>query len=234
MPGVLLLLKLLPKAYRTKEFSNHRFVEKGRDGQNLSGINLYSIFSDYKDIFKKLKKTSQRISVTTEKVKEARAIVDEQVNNVYAKYFEIITNLLNELFKNQSEIFKKEVINSTNHNISGVFDSLPGFISVVTPTAYQSTVYGKIDQTKYVLIIRNFENQEHIQNALSILKGRKDILIVNLVHSDKYRVTSPKVYKDTIGRKRKRGMEVKNFVNFEFNDFRQLTNILALIEKYIT
>lgn len=223
----------LPEAYKTKEFSDHESVEENRDGQDLSGINLHSIFSDYEDTFEKLKEPSQRISVTAEKIKEARAIIDEQISNVYAKYFEIITNLLNGIFKNQSEIFKKEAINSANYNINKIFDSLPNFISVVTPAAYQSAVYGKTDQTKYVLTIRNFEDQERIRGASSVLKGRKDVLIINLVHSDKYQVTSPKVYVDTLGRKRKRGMEIKNFINFEFNDFRQFADILTRIEQYL-
>jgi len=224
----------LPDNYSTGEFSDFGVIKKGRDGQDLSGIDLYSSFSDYQDIFKKLEKSSQRITVTIEKIQEATKIINEQVDNVYNKYFDIVTNLLNGIFEEQSEIFRNENITSGNYDINNVFSSLPDFVSVITPDVYQSIVCGKTDQTKYVLLIRNFEDQEHIHNALSVLKGKKDILIINLVHSNKHQISSPKIYIDKLGRKRKKAMEVKNFVNFEFNNFRQLSEILTQIEKYLS
>lgn len=223
----------LPDNYRAGKFEDCDSVLENKDGQNLSGINLYSFFSDYKDIFEKLQKDSQRISVTVEKINEATKIIDEQINNVSEKYFDISINLLNELFKDKPNFFINENIDSVNHNINGIFGSLPDFLSIAIPQTYQSRVYGRTDQTKYVLIIRYFEDEDRIGNALEVLKNNTNILVINLMYEDVHQVSYSKVYTDKLGRKRKKAMEVKNFINFRFNDFRQLSEILIKIEKHL-
>lgn len=223
----------LPESYKTGKFDDYETVSENRDGQGLSGVNLFSIFSDYEGIYKKLKEPSQRISVTAEKTKEAREIIDEQIKNIFDKYFDISVNLLNKLFKSNTEVFKNENIDSASYNIKATFDALPEFLSVATPSAYDMKVYGRIDQTRYVLIIREFEDEESITKALSALKSRQDILIVNIVHGDNYRISHPKVFVDKLGRKRKNGAEVKNFVNVEFSDFRQLSSVFNKIEAHL-
>lgn len=223
----------LPESYKTEKFDEYDSVTEGRNGENLSGVNLYSFFSNYHDIYNKLQKDSQRISVTAEKIKEATKIIDEQISNVSEKYFDILINILNKLFQDRPEFFINENINSQNHNINGIFSSLPDFLSVVTPEAYQSRVYGRTDQTKYVLIIRYFEDEDHITNALEVLRNNTNILVINLIHGDVHRVSYPKVYTDKIGRKRKQAIEVKNFINFKFNDFRQLSKILKKIDEHL-
>lgn len=220
-------------SYKTGQFTDYESVSEDQDGSELSGINLYSVFSDYKDIFKKLKEPFQRISVTVEKTKEAREIIDEQTSNVYEKYFEITINFLNKIFKGNPDIFKNESIDSANHNIKPTLDSLPEFLSVVTPSAYTLSVFGRTDQTKYVLLIRHFEDEESIAKALSALKSRPDILVFNLMHGERHQVTHPKTFIDRLGRKRKKGVEVKNFIDFEFNDFRQLSKVFNHIEKHL-
>jgi len=222
----------LPDNYKTNKFENYETVVEERDGQNLSGINLYSTYSDYKGLFKALKYKATRITVTHDKVKEATKIIDEQIKNVFQKYYTICVNLLNQIFEKNDDIFSNEPISSTNFNINGVFNTLPDLIS--TLSAYENTVLGRTDQTKYVLIIRYFEDLGHVENSLAILRNNKNILIVNLLNSDKHKISNPKIYKDTAGRKRKQPMQVDNFVNFEFNDFRQLSEILVRIEKHLT
>lgn len=223
----------LPEQYKENQFTNHNSILEGQDGQGISGINLYSIFSDYEDIFEKLKDPSLRISVTKEKVVEGMKIVGEQVKNIYQKYFAITINTLNKILKNNGEIFKNERIDSSNYNINGVFNSLPEFLSIVDPAVYEMAVYGKIDQTRYVLIIRNFEDQEHITNALGALKFRSDILVINLIHGEKLAITYPRIFIDKIGRKKKDGTLVQNFVNFEFKYFQELGGVLVMIEEFL-
>lgn len=222
----------LPKSYKTGKFDEYDSITEGQNGENLSGINLYSFFSDYDSIYNKLQKDSQRISVTTEKIKEATRIINEQISNLSEKYFDIFINILNELFQNKADLFINENISSQNHNINGILNSLPNFLSVATPEAYQARVYGKTDQTKYVLIIRNFEDEAHIADALNILRNNTNLLIVNLIYGDSYQVSYPKVYTDKIGKKRKKAIEVKNFINFKFNDFRQFSKILKKIDEH--
>jgi len=223
----------LTEKYKTGGFQSYDSVTKGRDGQDISGINLYSTFSDYKDIFEKLKEPSQRISVTAEKAKEAREVVDEQINNAYKKYFDITIGFLNKIFKGKSNIFINENIDSVNNNIKAVFDSLPEFLSTVAPATYGPKVFGRTDQTRYVLMIGNFEDAGHIAQALSVLKARQDILIFNLIHGKTHQVSHPKIFIDKLGRKRKKGAEVKNFINVEFSDFRQLADVFKRIEAFL-
>lgn len=223
----------LPENYKDGKFTDYDLVTKDGDGGTLSGVNLYSFFSDYHDIYNRLQKDSLRISVITEKIKEATKIIDEQINNVSKKYFDIVINILNQLFKDKPDFFINEGINSVNHNINGIFNSFPNFISIVTPEAYQAKAYGKTDQTKYVLIIRNFEDEDHIGDALKVLRNNVNVLIVNIFNGNNFQVSSPKIYTDKIGRKRKNAIFVKNFINFQFSDFRQLSKLLKKIEEHL-
>ena len=223
----------LPTSYQTDIFEEYDRVIKGRDGEKLSGVNLYSFYSDYHEIFEKLQEGSQRISVATEVIKDATKVIDEQIKNVSEKYFDILINILNESLLDKPDFFINENINSTNHNINGVFNALPNFLSVATPEAYQSRVYGKTDQTKYALIIKNFEDEDHIGNALEILRNNTNLIVVNLVRDDRHAISYPKVFRDKIGRNRKKPIEVKNFINFKFNDFRQLAKILRETREHL-
>lgn len=226
-------LNNLPKSYKTGKFEDRDLILEKEDGQNLTGVNLYSFFSEYKEIFNKLQNSSQRISVTVEKINESLKILDEQIDNVFRQYFNILVNTLNQILQNIPDIFINENINSRNYNINGIFGSLHNFLSVVTPEAYQSRIYGRTDLTKYVLIIRNFKDEDQIKNTLENLRNNTNILIVNLMFEDNYEISHPKVYKDKIGRNRLTGVEIKNFINFKFNDFRQLSKLLIKIEEHL-
>ena len=222
----------LPENYKTNKFDKQDKVFKDRDGQDLSGISLYSTYTDYKGLFKALKYSASRITITHEKVKEAKKTIDEQIKNVFEKYYLIFINLLTKIFEDNNDIFKNEPINSANYNINSVFSTLPEILSTIT--AYENTVFGRIDQSKYVLLIRHFEDEDSVQNSLAVLRNNKNILVVNLIESDKYEISNPKISQDTAGRKRKKAMVVDNFINFKFNDFRQFPKILTKIEDYLT
>lgn len=222
----------LPESYKTNEFEKQDEVFEDRDGQNLSGINLFSTFSDYKGLFKALKYSASRITITHEKVKEAKKTVDEQIKNIFEKYYSIFINLLAKIFEDNNDIFKNEPINSANYNINSVFSTLPEILSTIT--AYENTVFGRTDQSKHVLLIKYFEDEDNIQNSLAVLRNNKNILVINLMKGDKYEISNPKISQDIAGRKRKKAVAVDNFINFKFNDFRQFSEILTKIEDYLT
>ncbi|MCK5211122.1 hypothetical protein KAJ89_00310 [Candidatus Parcubacteria bacterium] len=222
----------LPDNYKTNKFEKQDAVFEDLDGQDLSDISLYSTFNDYKGLFKALKYSANRITITHEKVKEAKKTVDEQIKNVSQKYYSIFINILTKIFEDNNEIFKNEPIDSANHNINGVFSTLPEILSTIT--AYKSAVFGKTDQSKYVLIVKYFEDEENIQNSLAVLRNNKNILVINLLDSDKHEISTPKIFQDAAGRKRKKAMVVDNFINFKFNDFRQFVKILTKIEDHLT
>jgi len=224
----------LPLCYKDGKFGDPDLIEEDLDGQYLSGISLYSTYIDYIDIFEDLKEPFERLKIPKEKAIDARKIIDEQVENIYKNYFDIATGALNQIFEDNTDIFKKEKIDSLAHNINGTFASLPDFLSLFGPGVYETAVYGKTDQSKYALLIRNFEDEESIQKALSELNNNKKILIVNLINGESNELTHPLILKNRAGRRRPKPKEVNNFINFEFNNFRQLPEILKKIEKHLS
>jgi len=222
----------LPEAYETNKFQNYTSVSEEKDGQSVSGINLYSIYGDYKDIFNKLKKTTQRISITTEKINEAKKIIDEQINNIFIKYFEIFTNLLDKfILEEVPDLFSEKEINQRPQ----IFTSCPDFQQIFASTTHR--IYGKTDNTRSVMVVKDFSGFDSIREGLKGLIEQKNILVINLKKSEKSKKESMEIevdYRDKIGRNKKKKVKVENFINFSFNDFRQFSNTLLMIKNHLS
>ncbi len=222
----------LPKYYQTGKFKKYSTVSEGNDGSDVSGINLYSTYSDYENIYEKLKSASKRVTVTTNKVKEAVSILDEQVENVLSKYFEILINLLNNhILKSKQNLF----INQQLSQRPQIFSSCPNLQVVFTPIEHR--IYGKEDNTRSVVIVKDFTDFTSIHDGLKSLIDQKNILIVNIKKDEEYKKELVEIkidYQDSIGRNRKKKVKVKNFINYSFNDFRQFSDILLLIENHLS
>lgn len=224
----------IPEVYLGKnEFSDdYENVNDGRDGKNLSGISLFSVYKDFKDIFEKLEDTSARISVKVEKVKSAKKIIDEQIENVNAEYFDILNKLIGATLKDKS-ILGKYPTNSSEANIQGAFSVLPGFLADIPPNVYDASIWCNLEKGRYVLLIRYFEDEKHVTRTLEALRSNKNILVVNVMNAEKFEITKPTVHKDSAGRTRKKGLVVDNYINFNFSDFRQLVDLVSLVEKHL-
>lgn len=204
--------------YEGEAFTNFKKIKKERDGFNYTSINLYETYINYLPIFNKLSNAYTRISITTSKVEEGTKTILEQMNNVRAKYFEIFVSFMNQIIGDEERI-----INAPIANAPELFNACPDFVSQFS-TQTHSTYY-LTDHTKTVLVLKSFNNYESIHKGLVSLIEQKNILIINLLESEKFKNKHPTVqipYKDSLGRNRKKKVKVENFVNYKvstFNDY---------------
>lgn len=221
----------LPKSYKTKEFKKYERVYQDEDGHTLSGINLYETYQDYINIFKKLNDPFQRIAIITDKVKEAKETIHQQIENTYSKYFGVLTNILNKnIFLNRSDLF----INYKIQQVPQIFTACPNFQTVFTPTTH--CIYGKTDNTKSVMIVNDFSNFDSINEGLKNLLNQKNILVFNISRGDDYKKEPTNiefVEPDKIGRKRNKKATVQNFINITFSKYNELSDMLKMIDDHL-
>ena len=221
----------LPRYYKTGKFEKYDYVSEGDDGSGVSGISLNSTYSDYENIHRKLKSASERITITKNKVQEGRKILDEQTENVFSKYFEIFINLLDQhILIEKQNLFVNQQLSQRPQ----IFSSCPNFRTIFAPIIHR--IYGKADDTRSVMIVKDFSDFGSIYDGLKSLIDQKNILIINIKRDEEYKKEPIEIeidYQDTIGRNRKKKAKIKNFINFSFNDFRQFSDILKLIEEHL-
>jgi len=220
----------LTEKYKENKFNNYTDIIENRDGQEFSGINLYSTFEQYIKLFDDINDPLERIAITAEKTKKADKIINEQISNVFSEYFKIFIGLLSEILSYKGSIFKDQQLNE----ISSVFELFPNLYQ--TFENYTHSIYRLEDNTRVVLILKEFADYSIINNELKSLIEQKNILIINLKKDEKYNITPIKVeinYEDKIGRKRKKKIIVDNFIDFKFNDFRQFAILFRKIKKHL-
>ena len=87
------------------------------------------------------------------------------------------------------------------------------------------------------MVVKNFSDFDSIHEGLKSLVDQKNILIINLKKSEENKQKPMEIevdYQDKIGRNRKKREKIENFINFSFNDFRQFSNILLMIENHLS
>ena len=87
------------------------------------------------------------------------------------------------------------------------------------------------------MIVKDFSDFDSIHEGLKSLIEQKNILVVNLKRSTENEQKPIEIevdYQDKIGRNRKKKVKIENFINFSFNDFRQFSNILLMIENHLS
>lgn len=211
---------------KTTEFKNYKKVEEHRDGEDISGINLYSVYSNFKDIYSNLEKTSLRINLTTEKVTSAIKIINEQLINIKSRYFEILNNFI-DIHTDKGVINGKYTILSPDYSIRPTFESLPDFLSAINSPEENSAVWCNSEKGKYVLLIKNFQNESQIKKSLEALNNNRNLLIINLINDKNFKISNPKL------KFKKKNIVVSNFINYKFNDFRYYIDIFNKIEKHL-
>lgn len=221
----------MPQKYKSNDYKNYDYIDKNRDGQDVSGISLYSIYSEYKVIFDKLKTPEQRITVTTEKTEEAIKNINERMENIFKKYYEILVGNINKILTDKTGIF----LNQTLNQRPAILNSCP--IIQQTFRTIIHKVYGKNDNTRAVVIVKEYENIDRIREGLKGLNEQKNILIINVSRGSEYGVNLANYeeeYKDKKGKSKKKKIDVDNYINYTVNDFRQFSEILSKIESHLT
>jgi len=219
----------LPAIYEKGEFDNYKYVAEGRDGSNLSGINLYSIYTQYQDIKSTIDDPDIRIEVKIEDVQEALKNIKQNIENVLKAYFEIFINTITKINTDNPIFFAPEKIDSPENNIPNVFSSLPTFIEKFQK--FENRIIGKNDNTKYAIFVKEFNEFDQITEGLKSLYNQRHLLVLNLAKKDKFQKSSPTI-KITLKNKKRR-VKVKNFINITISDFRDFPRVLKLMINHL-
>ena len=87
------------------------------------------------------------------------------------------------------------------------------------------------------MVVKDFSDFDSIHEGLKSLIEQKNILVINLTKREQNKQEPMEIevdYQDKIGRNRRKKVKVKNFINFSFNNFRQFSNILLMIENHLS
>lgn len=218
----------LPIRYTDKD----KEVVDGKDGNNLSGVNLYSIYSKFEDLYNDVKEPQKRMGVLIEDVNNATEEIEPQVLEVEKRSFQVFINALQNILTKNSDLFAGQNFGQR----PGAFSACPNFNSVFG--RFEHRLYGKNDGSKEVLAVKNFDATGEIHEGLKSLNEQKNLLVVNFVDSNNKSLPKNLTIRieklDKRGRKRTKSITIRNFVNFGFNgDFRNLSDILRQIEKHL-
>lgn len=222
----------LVEHYQDKKFEDYDTISDGHDGSNHSGINLYSIYEEYEVLHDNLEDPEDRLSISRQEVVEAKKTVDEQVSNVMDRYYEVAVSAISEVLKGEEDMFVAEPLDSPRHNINTIYQSFPGLSGVLTPSAYDVKVFGRNDQTKYVFLIRYFEDEGHIHDALKTIEDNKNVLFVSLTNDRESAGVRYFAYEQGSGKKKKK-VKVENFAEYTIKDMRQLSDVITLIKNHL-
>lgn len=222
----------LPAHFGDKKFEDCEEVVEGKDGNNLSGVNLYSIYSKFEDLYNNIKEPQRRMEILIEDVNNATEEIEPQVSEVGKRSFQVFINTLQNILTKNSNLFARQNFGQR----PGAFSACSNFNSVFGRFEHQ--LYGKNDGSKEVLVVKNFDASSEIYEGLNSLNEQKNLLVINFLDNNSgnlpknltIRIEKP----DKRGRKRTKSVTIKNFVNFVFDgNFRNLSDILRQVEKHL-
>jgi len=78
----------------------------------LSGINLYTTYTQYEALYKNVNNEKTRIGLPVEDSENANKNISQQVTNVFNNYFVIFKNALAVILNNNSILFSQSPINT--------------------------------------------------------------------------------------------------------------------------
>ncbi len=222
----------LPAHYSDKNFEDYEEITDGKDGKNLSDVNLHSIYSKFEDLHNDVKEPQKRMEVLIEDVNNAIEEIEPQVLEVEKRSFQVFINALQSILTKNSDLFARQTFGQR----PGAFSACPNFNSVFG--RFEHRLYGKNDGSKEVLVVKNFDAASEIHEGLKSLNEQKNLLVVNFVDSNNGSLPKNLTIRieklDKRGRKRMKSITIRNFVNFGFDgDFRNLSDILRQIEKHL-
>ncbi len=222
----------LPTHYADKNFEDYEEVVEGKDGNNLSGVNSYSIYSKFEDLYNDIKEPQKRMEILIEDVNNAIEEIEPQVSEVEKRSFQVFINTLQNILTKNANLFAGQNFGQR----PAAFNACPNFNSVFG--RFEHRLYGKNDGSKEVLVVKNFDAVSEIHEGLKSLSEQKNLLIINFVDSNNVNLPKNLTIKiekpDKRGRKRTKSITIKNFMNFVFDgNFRNLSDTLRQIEKHL-
>lgn len=213
------------------DFKKYPVIKENRDGSSISWISLYqTVYSKYNDLSQKLTTKKWRKEISIDEVEEANNNIQEQLNNIKSKYFQILVNLLSNHIKS-SNYYKNFVISQAN-----IFHSLPQFNTVFSSIVHK--VFWKNDKTKNVLITQDFLKFEELRTQYENLDNQKNILIINIIAWEKYEKKFEEFEKETSRNEktwkvRTKKMRLTNFITYKISDVRDLKNVIEEINIFL-
>lgn len=217
--------------YIDDQFETHSKIYKGRDGENLSGVSLYSVYSNFVELYNSVNNPKKRMEVLIEDVDKAKEEIQSKIEEVRDHAFQVLTNATQEILSSVNDLF----LGQTFKQKPDSFNACPNFNSVFS--RYSHGLYGKNDGSRELALIKDFEAFDEIQDGLKSLGEQNNLLAINLITNNKNLPRNPLIkvgYKDKIGRNRKKNLKIKNFINFVFTgDFRKLSEMLKMIQEHL-
>ena len=204
---------------------------EGKDGSNISKINLYSTYSGYKELYNQVKDDSQRVMVRREEVIEAAKIINQQIENVFSIYFDIFGNAMDKLL--EKEAIKFDIRGSIqNYPLESHYQDFQTNFSGISHILYRNN-----ESKKTLLIIKEFSNFDSISEGLKTLYKEKDMLIINIKRGEENKRERQKIkteIENLKGKilKRKKAVSVENFYNVSFTEFSYFSRILSIAIPY--
>ena len=222
----------LPTHYSDKKFEDYDKVVEGKDGSNLSGVNLYSIYSKFIDLYNDIKVSQKRMEILIEDVNNAIEEIEPQVTEVGNRSFQVFTNTLQNILTKKDDLFADQNFGQR----PAAFSTCPNFSSVFA--RFDHKIYGKNDGSKEVLVVKNFDAINEIHEGVKSLNDQKNLLVLNFIDNKKEAYPKNPTIKiekpDKLGRKRSKNLTIKNFINFVSDDnFRNLSDPLRQVENHL-
>ena len=222
----------LPAHYSDKKFEDYEEIVEGKDGNNLSSVNLYTIYSKFEDLYNDIKDPQKRMEILIEDVDNATEEIEPQASEVGKRSFQVFINTLQSILTKNSNLFAGQNFGQR----PSAFSACPNFNSVFG--RFEHRLYGKNDGSKEVLIVKNFDASSEIHEGLKSLNEQKNLLVINFIDNNSGNLPKNLTIRiektDKRGRKRTKGITIKNFINFVFDgNFRNLSDILRQVEKHL-
>lgn len=217
--------------YSDGKFKDYEEIFEDNDGKDLSDVNLYSTYSNFIDLYNNIRDPQERMKILIEDTNTAIEGIKTQLDEVKKRSFQIFTNTLQKILSQNTALFAGQNFEQR----PAAFNACPNFNSVFRGVEHR--LYGKNDGSREVLVVRNFNTFDNIQEGLEKLSEQRNLLVVNFIDGNESLSINPTIKlekTDKLGRRRTKKITIKNFINFTFNyNFRNLAKILCHIEKHL-
>ncbi|TAJ12886.1 hypothetical protein EPO56_03615 [Patescibacteria group bacterium] len=197
----------LPTKFEDNSFlDDYEEITSERDGENLSGINLHSVYTKHLELYEYLSKPEERLYATAEQTREAAREIGDIVAKVNLKMFEVFQRAVEVALDEKDISTKKTALDNT---------STSTFVIKSWDTKFANKPNGLLyatGSTKQLLILKDVPLSSISEKELAELKSNPNILVINF-HSNTTAIKrNPVIHINKAGRKRK-ATNVTNFVN---------------------
>lgn len=201
-------LNNLPTKYADSSFEEYTEIVEGNDGEDLSGVSLYKMYSKHLELYEYLSKPEERLYAKAEQTKEAAREIADTVAKVHIKIFDVFLSAA-------EKIVDAEGIETA---ISAL-DNTPtsSFLIKCWDTKFANKANGILraqEGTKQLLVLKDIQMSSVTEKELAELRANPDILVINFLTNTSPTKRNPVVHINKLGSKRK-ATNVTNFINMQ-------------------